>query len=398
MKKLFLSLIGMAAMLSVMAQPARLAPKDGFRLNLVEQFGAKTDYQYRMSGFTTDDGYEFCTYAYDGRGRLVAVHDSVPGDFSLIDSMFYDEQNHMTRLSGWQWLDNSWRNVYYIDYTYDEAGNIASRTNYNNFGGSWELGGVYDYTYNADNQIVLTILTMGGTQFQKVEYTYAEGRLMQELWYSYSFETSSLTPSEKVNYVYAGGRLTFKHDSISDDGRTFTYLSRYEYFYDDYGNCEEYAHYDQTGLIAERSLYTYNYNMPLSEVQIPWNPEILRPLTFDNVHAYESEAWYSVDVEHVLHYVCDYNYTYEPAVNGVEALDEVRMSASPNPAKNFVNIDGLGAGAAKVRVFDAMGRMVMDGVLPQGNNRIDVSDLSHGCYVVRVQQAGGNSAFKLVVE
>jgi len=398
MKKLYLCLIGIAAMLNVVAQPAKSVSKEGFRLNWAEPLGTKTDYQYRMSGFTTSDNYQFCTYAYDGAGRLVAVHDSVPGDFSLIDSMFYDDQNHMTRLSGWQWLDNTWRNVYYIDYTYDGAGNIASRTNYNNFGGSWELGGVYNYTYNADNQILLSVLTMGGTQFQKVEYTYSDGLLMQELWYSYSFETSSLTPSEKVNYVYDGGRLTFRHDSVSGDGRTFSYLSRYEYSYDDYGNCEEYAYYDQTGQIAERSQYTFNYDMPLSQVQIPWNPEIQRPFTFENVHAYEREAWYSVDVEHVLHYVCDYIYSYESATNGVDTPDEVSISASPNPATHFVNIEGLEDGAAKVRVFDAMGRVVMDGTLPQGSNRLDVSRLHAGCYVVKVMQQGRTNAFKLMVE
>jgi len=391
-------MIGMAAMMNAVAQQARISPKDGFRLNWVEQQGVKTDYQYRMSGFTTTDNYEFCTYAYDGRGRLVAIHDSVPGDFSLIDSMFYDGQDHMTRLAGWQWLDNSWRNVYYIDYTYDAAGNIASRTNYNNFGGNWELGGVYDYTYNADNQILQTILTMGGVQFQKVEYTYADGLLMEELWYTYSYGTSSLVPSEKVTYVYDNGRVVYRHDSISENGTNFTYLSRYEYSYDDYGNCDEYEYYDQTGQVAERSQYTFDYDMPLSEVQIPWNPEIRRPMTFDNEHAYDREAWYTVDVDHVLHYVCDYVYTYESATSSVETPCEVKLTASPNPANNYVNIQGLEAGAAQVRVFDAMGRLVMDGTLAQGNGRLDVSRLNAGCYVVKVFQHGRTDAFKLVVE
>ncbi len=398
MKKFLLCLMGVLAMMNGAAQHVGLANKDGFRLNWMEPQVSKSDRQFRMSGFTTSDNYEFCTYGYDGAGRLVAVFDSVPGDFCLIDSMFYDEQGQMTRLAGWQLLDGRWQNVYYIDYTYDEAGNIATRTNYNNFGGNWELGGVYNYTYNSDNQIVLTVLTMGGVQFQKVEYTYTNGLLMQELWYAYSFETSALMPSEKVDYVYVGGLVATKHDSISEDGRTFSYLSRYEYDYDDYGNCVEYEYYDQTGQIAERSLYTFDYSLSMSEVQFPWNPEIVRPRTFDNVNVYDREAWYTVDVEHVLHYVCDYVYSYESATNGIADCPAMSLTVEPNPAADFVTIGGLGEGPARVRVFDALGRLMMESVLSDGGNRMDVSRLNAGCYVVTVQQQKSIRSFKLLVE
>jgi hypothetical protein len=122
------------------------------------------------------------------------------GGFSVIDSLFYNEQGQMVRLAGWQLLDGSWKNVYYIDYTYDAAGNIASRTNYNDFDGVWQLGAVYAYSYNADNQIVLTTLTMSGVQYQNVEHSYVEGRLFEELWFAYT--GSGPSPDEKLTYRY----------------------------------------------------------------------------------------------------------------------------------------------------------------------------------------------------
>ena len=103
-----------------------------------------------------------------------------------------------------------------IDYTYDGDGNLASRTNYNNFDGVWKLGGVYRYLYDPDGRILLSELTMGGIVFQRVEYTYYDGNLVCELWFGY--DGSGLTPSEKIVTEWMGGRKATEYDSVSEDG------------------------------------------------------------------------------------------------------------------------------------------------------------------------------------
>ena len=175
-----------------MAQTGVRPLNDGHRINRIQQWVAKNNYRYKLANFRTSDMYQFNDFYYNSLNQLVAVKDSVRDDYSVIDSLFYNEHGQMTRMSGWQLLQGRWQNVYRIDYTYDIFGNIASRTNYNNFDGDWQLGGVYQYTYNADNQIILSVLTMGGIQFQKVEYSYTDGRLSEELWYSYN--GSGLSP------------------------------------------------------------------------------------------------------------------------------------------------------------------------------------------------------------
>jgi hypothetical protein len=160
----------------------------------------------------------------------------------------------------------------------------------------------------------------------------------------------------------------------------------------------EYVYYDVTGGVRDRSEYSFDYSMPLSEVTIPWNPEMVRPKVYDNVHAYDREAWYSVDVDHVLHYVCDFIYTYESATAGIAEMEVKVLKASPNPASGNVLIEGLESGDARVRVVDALGRQVMTGVLADGNNTLDVSGLANGCYVVSVWQNGSCKSFKLLVE
>ena len=397
MKKTIIFISFSLFVLVAWAQPSGHMRKNGHRINRIEQMAAKNSYQYKLVGFQTNDSYQFCDYSYNGQNQLIAVKDSVRGDYSLIDSLFYNGQGQMTRMSGWQLLNGRWENVYYIDYSYDQAGNIASRTNYNNFDGTWELGGVYQYSYNSDNQIVLSVLTMGGIQFQKVEYTYTDGRLSEELWYSYN--GSGLSPDEKLCYTYnADGKLTQIDDSVSDGGNGWTYFGRHNYMYDNAGNCTEHHYYDITDMEAERSIFQFDYDMMLDETLMPHTPEMTRPETYTNVNAYSVEQWYSVDVDHRLQYVCDYFYYYSDINLGIRQADAPSLTLSPNPTADVVSIGGLSEHPAQVQIIDVAGRVVKTATLSECSNQLNVSTLPTGCYTVRILQQGTVRTAKLIFE
>lgn len=399
MKKTVLLLTVCMLTLAAAAQPAGHVRKDGHHINRVEKLAAKNGNPWKMSGYYTDDYYEFESYDYDNRSRLIAVSDSVVGEYFVIDSLFYNDRDQMVRLSGWQLLDGALKNVYYVEYTYDAAGNIASRTNYNMWEGEWCLGGVYNYTYNADNQIVLSTLDMGGMRYQKVEYTYDAGLLMQELWYSY--DGVGLTPSDKINYTYDSDRhLLREDDSTSYDGYHWAYYGYRTYVYDEYGNCLIYEYVDNTGSPSERREYQYDYSMPLNQVLMPWTPEMERPYIYQNVHAYTTESWYAVDIDHVLQYVCDYIYLYDENTAGIADVrkNEMRMEVSPNPANDFVTIEGVGDTRACLSVYDAMGRKVMSAIVSNINNTIDISKLSAGNYLFCLTSQKGVSTSKVIVK
>lgn len=377
------------------AQPAVDFRQGDHHWDMVERMAAKSDYTHRLASFRTSDNYQLCTFAYGGDGRLVAIRDSVRNEYSLIDSLSYNESGQMVRMSGWQLLDNGWENVYYIDYAY-ENGNLASRTNYNNFDGVWELGGVYRYSYDSEGRILLSELTMGGIVFQRVEYAYADGNLVCELWYGY--DGSGLTPSEKIVTEWVDGRKAVEYDSVSEDGVHWQFNGRSEYQYDSDGNCIEYHHYDMAGSEVERSLYDINTELPLSRTYMPWTPETTRPKTFQNTYAYDREAWYTVDVDHVLQYVCDYIYQYEEASAGIGTAEEARLSVFPNPAYEFVTIGGLNGKSAAVRILDVMGRTVMTSRVSTESYVLDVRLLTQGCYVVQIATPDGVSSERLIIE
>ena len=380
-----------------MAQTEVRPLNDGHRINSNQQRVAKNNYHYQLANFRTNDMYQFTDFSYNSLNQLVAVKDSVRDDYSVVDSLFYNEQGQMTRMSGWQLLQGRWQNVYYIDYTYDLQGNIASRSNYNNFDGVWELGGVYQYTYNADNHIILSVLTMGGIQFQKVEYSYTDGLLSEELWYSYN--GSGLSPDEKLTYTYnAENHLSQIADSVSNGNGSWSYFGRHDYLYDNSGNCTEHHYYDQTGMEAERSIYQFDYDMLLDETLMPWTPEMTRPKTYTNRNAYTVEQWYSVDVDHRLQYVCDFIYNYTENTNRIHDIASAPLGVAPNPANAVVTINGLFSTPAKVQIIDRLGRVAMTATLSSASNQINISSLPSGCYTLLVAQQGSVRTTNLIVK
>ena len=369
--------------------------RHGNTISMIERGVVKSGYHYRMKAFRTNDNYQTDQFSYNEQMQLVEVREVVRNEYNLIDSLFYNELGQMVRLSGWQLLGGEWQNVYYVDYGYNDAGLIASRSNYNNFDGVWELGGTYNYTYNEAGLIVLSELTMGGTLFQKVEYAYdRDGNEVCELWYSY--DGVGLTPSEKIVTEYADGLKVAEYDSLSQDGRNWVYNGYATYSYNNSNDCEEYHRYDNVNREVERKVYSFDMDMTMAETLFPWHPELTRPVAYQNTHVYDREEWHSLDVDFVLQHVCDYLYEYE-GVNGIADRTALSpLTVYPNPAHDYVVMEGLDNEPCRVEVFDALGRLVFVGESVSKGQKLYVGQLPEGCYVIKASSTKGIFVSKLL--
>ena len=75
--------------------------------------------------------------------------------------------------------------------------------------------------------------------------------------------------------------------------------------------------------------------------------------------------------------------------DAVTELDKVESSLYPNPATNTLNITSSLQGAATVRVFDAIGRVVLENnvSLSQATFTQNISSLENGIYTVQIRTA-----------
>jgi hypothetical protein len=74
---------------------------------------------------------------------------------------------------------------------------------------------------------------------------------------------------------------------------------------------------------------------------------------------------------------------------GLNANADAQLRIFPVPALDNISVTGLGNGPIPVRVLDATGRLVLRGSLQ--NERLDVSDLTPGTYVLQLFTPNGTS-------
>ncbi|MDZ7744105.1 MAG: T9SS type A sorting domain-containing protein [Bacteroidota bacterium] len=93
-----------------------------------------------------------------------------------------------------------------------------------------------------------------------------------------------------------------------------------------------------------------------------------------------------------LHYLAEYDFP-----SGIESFKNELVSLFPNPAKNHVSVSGVDKyPAGEIIIYDLQGREVLRQKVR--NNRIDVSDLDHGCYFVALRTERNSMTRKLIIQ
>lgn len=84
-------------------------------------------------------------------------------------------------------------------------------------------------------------------------------------------------------------------------------------------------------------------------------------------------------------------------VAGVKGQAANRFTIFPNPAsKGYVNVSSKVGGAKNISVFDVLGKQVLKTTL--NGDRLDISSLNSGVYVIKIEQGKASVTKKLVIE
>jgi len=97
---------------------------------------------------------------------------------------------------------------------------------------------------------------------------------------------------------------------------------------------------------------------------------------------------------------CEGSATLHVVVTGIEDAVAQKMAFYPNPARGFVNITWPSAwvGVASLQIVDISGRPVQTIGARAANQRIELSDLSTGYYLIKIHSPEGEGLARLLVE
>lgn len=384
MKKTITALALLMCFSASFAQNSQRALQKGINLNTrpCEAMAQKSDVTRKLSAFISTDNVEKNHYFYNDQHQLIAHREQMIGadGYLVYDSMFYNAQGQMIKLSGWQhFSDGSIKNVYYMDYTYDAAGNLASRSNYNMYQGEWYLGATINYTYNENHQITGSSYEFFGTTHTET-YTYTDGLLTK-----YTYLENDM-PLQTNTYIYTDGKVSQVVDSVYDEYEfAWSYNGEETYEYNENGDCTKYSKFNPNGNEVNRRVYAYEDQL-LSNTLMPWEPEMTRPFTYTNIHTYTTEESWLVDEDNRLRHFCDYQYYYigiNDADLSVKDVAAAPIVLYPNPTTSFVTLTGIEQ-PMLVTISDLQGRTLIQQQTHEGAT-IDMSHLGKGIYMVRLE-------------
>ena len=348
-----------------------------------------------LLAITTDSGYENYEFTYNAN-NLVEREDFYlklsGGDEVGYDEYFYNEKNQLVRTDTYQYKEDAGehKKVCYVEYTYDEQGRLATRVNYNNFGGEFTLGGLLDYTYDdAGNLLkVSTYWDLNKTMlFSEEEYTYENGVNVLMTITVHNFSGTSVI--SKLEKKYDDKNRLIERINYDKDANTSELVKRSinKYEWDDCGIVTK-GLYALSGTEVDREEYYY-HEAPVSSVIYPIEKEMAdRNFMFNNGNnALKYYAVYAMDQNsNSLHlydiYTCNYVKDPDGGQNGVDCVasgaTDLRNMSVIRSGEEAV-IKGVERGET-VRIYDMAGNLVESTIANAGV--YNVSNLAKGNYVV----------------
>lgn len=358
------------------------------------------NYTHYLNNACSDDKLETKDFYYDNEYRLIADYwqDLREGGMTLRDTLTYDENGNVIKLSAYQWYENSyWLYANYIDYGYNALNQRISRDNYNNFGGTFEHGGTYNYEYDENgNQVYYEMIFGSFGLFEKCERTFDENNnCILELGYQSDF-AGGFDPSWKIEYTYnSDGFMTVLKSYYYEYG-SWSINAHVVYNRDENNNITLQESFTPSGAVAQRYEYEYDTNILSSEVANFVNPENEWPSFEKTTNAITKYSFWTQDMNGVLQYICDYFFYYnEIEHTSVEENISENVSIYPNPVEGIMTIETNDY--QKVSIYDIMGRCVMESEV-NGILNIDMSNVAKGIYFVKLIGKSTSELKKFVVK
>jgi hypothetical protein len=299
------------------------------------------------------------------------------------------------------WQSGAWVNFTRVSVTYDAAGQIILESVEKNQGGSWVNYVRRSYGYDGL-----------GRKMSMLQQRWIGAVWENDLRTTYDYTANVITVlteySDDGNPWQVGGRFTYSCDLNGNyvellmeswEEEQWQNGAKVEYTNDPEGNILTEWGYDPFGngwVSSSRKIYTYDNNGNALTGKTEqysagdWLPEVATSYIY---HKKEYILVLNVPVYR-------YEATYRGFPLGMEEKPSLYFSVYPNPAKDFITIDGLRENNAAQVVYltDNLGKPVKKLNLDQNQMQLDVSGLTNGLYMLTVRTKEGSATRKLIIQ
>lgn len=352
------------------------------------------------------EGWDEAGFFYNDKNQLDSMTIHIMGNqpYKAYRTFEYDEKGMNTRENGYQYLNGKFKHIFYVDYTYNEDGQMKTRLNYNSTGGDeCKLSAKMEWSYK-DGRIdkVSTYFPSWTVEgefdlFSEERYIYKDNVLQaREIW-TIPYSSTELHKASSTEYTYnQSGQMEeeFSTNYDTENGNPTSTVTNV-YTYDQNGNLIEYANYPQNREEpALKYVYVYNEEVKRENVVLPYNfedavaPHYIAMMNSTNI--IEKEEWWQVpqEADHLVH-GGDYIWTYS---KNTSSIDHKKL---PNLGINFfihnesLYFQGLAEGQL-IQLFDVNGSLIIQDSYKQSG--ISLNTLPKGIYLIRTSQG----AFRFV--
>ena len=365
-------------------------------ISITESNGSSTSFEYDEKHHITDEynsnGVEFISNSYDDKGRVVKQTDS----YGKTISFSYDEASEdaalkvkaVTSAEGYEdtttetWTDLKGNIIKLISasgaeesYTYDEAGNLISRTD--------SYGNLYRYAYDSEGRLIGSSGPVGNNfaityddrgNVTSIKGTGTEADSSKDAYYIYNDNDQlieSLIGSRKTLYTYTEEGLLSTEEKVGKGTVSYTYENgRKVSSTDELGNVTKYD-YDTCGNLikvtdAAGNSYQFSYDS--------LNRKISSTDPNGNTTRYEYNDYNKVTKE-IYPDGTSVSYTYNVAGNLIKATypNGTDISFSYDAAGNMIT-ETMPDGTANKYEYNALGQNIAI-VYPDGSRETYTYDI-----------------------
>ena len=368
-----------------------------------------------------DDGWEMAyayEYAYDEQDRLTSMIDY---DIEEKEDYYYNAQNLVEEIY-YSYFDETWQTYKKTVLTYDEDQHVVLSMGYRMEDENWVESSKQTWDYEDGLlQVTTTYIVNANGEWEgdgRTEYHYDEGLCTEEIESEWAGYWNTLNKTvyhydaqqcyEKIEYGWDGDEWNerykhgYEHDASGNllceieyyynpEIQDWTHISKYEYLFDVSNNCTDYYEYYYLVALETWSLQmTYHISYGTPEIESIAGLALYWDLFGRSIPIHNKVEQLIMDEDGEYYYL-DFHYS---STDGLDEPTENPLTVWPNPAKDFVRIEGTEA--AEVQVYNALGQMVKT---VKGSNEINVSGLAEGVYMLRITDADGKShAARIVVK